>query len=71
MLASVPMPPAGDPKGAQIRLQNLGYRSGEATGTLDADTRKAIASFQSDAGLPVTGVLDKATAAKLTETHGR
>lgn len=71
VLASVSMPPAGDPRGAQIRLQNLGYRSGEATGTLDDDTRKAIASFQSDAGLPVTGVLDKATAAKLTETHGR
>lgn len=71
VLASVPMPPPTDVKGAQIRLQNLGYRSADATGTLDDDTRKAIASFQSDAGLPPTGKLDEATAAKLAETHGQ
>jgi type VI secretion system secreted protein VgrG len=69
VLASVPMPPPTDVKGAQLRLQNLGYRSGDATGTLDDDTRKALASFQSDAGLPPTGMLDEATAAKLAETH--
>lgn len=71
VLASVPMPPTTDVRGAQIRLQNLGYRAAEATGVLDAETAKAIASFQSDAGLSPTGKLDGATAAKLGEVHGQ
>jgi type VI secretion system secreted protein VgrG len=71
VLASVPMPPPTDVRGAQLRLQNLGYRTAEATGVLDAETEKSIASFQSDAGLPVTGKLDGATAAKLGEVHGQ
>lgn len=70
-LEPVAMPPPTDVKGAQLRLQNLGYRSAGATGTFDDDTRKALASFQSDAGLPPTGLLDAPTAAKLAETHGR
>jgi type VI secretion system secreted protein VgrG len=70
VLARVPVTPPTDVKGAQVRLQNLGYRSGDATGILDDGTKKALASFQSDAGLPPTGMLDDATAAKLAETHG-
>jgi type VI secretion system secreted protein VgrG len=70
-LTPVAMAPPTDVRGAQLRLTNLGYRTGEPTGTLDKETEKALASFQSDAGLPVTGRLDEDTAAKLGEVHGR
>ena len=64
------IPPATEASGAQTRLSNLGYRSGAATGLLDDDTVKALASFQSDAGLAPTGELDAATAAALIKAHG-
>ena len=42
-------------RSVQERLQNSGHFIGEADGVLSADTRRAIESFERDAGLPVTG----------------
>jgi peptidoglycan hydrolase-like protein with peptidoglycan-binding domain len=39
----------------QRELAARGYGSGQADGKLDEDTRKAIAAFEKDKGLPVTG----------------
>jgi peptidoglycan hydrolase-like protein with peptidoglycan-binding domain len=39
----------------QRELAARGYNSGPADGKLDEDTRKAIAQFEKDKGLPVTG----------------
>ncbi len=64
------LPPATTVQGVQLRLANLGYYKGDPTKEIDAATKGAIASFQADAGLPSTGVLDHATADKLVATHG-
>ncbi len=56
--------------GAQARLANLGYAVAEATGTLDAATKVALAAFQADQGLEVDGTLSAATKSKLKEAHG-
>jgi hypothetical protein len=54
-----------DVKRAQRALAARKLIAGEASGTLDEPTRRAIARFQLDAGLPATGDLDRATAAAL------
>lgn len=46
---------------AQDRLTRLGYSPGPTDGVIGAQTRDAIADFQSDNHLPVTGNLDTAT----------
>jgi type VI secretion system secreted protein VgrG len=56
--------------GAQMRLRNLGYYWGKETDEIDAPTRKALRDFQGDHDLPVTGDLDEATKAKLSDLHG-
>lgn len=63
--------PASDLRGAQARLQNLGYRC-SPTGTLDDDTRDAVREFQKDMGGDPTGELDEATreALRLIHDHG-
>jgi type VI secretion system secreted protein VgrG len=58
-------------EGAQGRLANLGYLKGALSGELDDATRAALVSFQLDAGLPGTGRLDAATAAKLAAVQGK
>jgi len=56
--------------GAQGRLVNLGYNPGPADGVLGRRTRTALALFQHDEKLEVTGKLDDATKQKLEEKHG-
>jgi putative peptidoglycan binding protein len=50
----------------QVALQDAGYYFGQITGSLDAETRAALANFQRDYGLPITGAIDQ----PLIETLG-
>lgn len=61
--------PVTTPSGLQHRLRNLGYAC-EGSGELDDATRQALAAFQSDAGLEVTGELCDRTKAALEERYG-
>ena len=45
----------------QTALQGAGYYFGSITGSLSVDTRAAIANFQRDYGLPITGAIDEPT----------
>jgi hypothetical protein len=45
----------------QRALQQLGYYAGGLTGSLGTSTRAALAAYQQDAGLPVTGAIDAPT----------
>jgi hypothetical protein len=45
----------------QTALQDAGYYYGPITGSLSVDTRAAMANFQRDYGLPITGAIDEAT----------
>lgn len=45
----------------QTALQDAGYYYGQITGSLSVDTRAAIANFQRDYGLQITGAIDEAT----------
>jgi len=45
----------------QSALQQEGYYSGAISGSLDAQTRAAIATYQQDNGLEITGNVDEAT----------
>jgi putative peptidoglycan binding protein len=45
----------------QTALQEAGYYYGAITGSLGVDTRAAIANFQRDYGLEITGAIDEAT----------
>jgi Putative peptidoglycan binding domain len=45
----------------QVALQDAGYYSGPITGSLDVETRAALANFQRDYGLPITGAIDQPT----------
>ena len=45
----------------QTALQGAGYYYGPITGSLSVDTRAAIANFQRDYGLPITGAIDEET----------
>ncbi|HEX4706795.1 MAG TPA: peptidoglycan-binding protein [Candidatus Udaeobacter sp.] len=45
----------------QTALQGAGYYYGSITGSLSVDTRAAIANFQRDYGLPITGAIDEPT----------
>jgi N-acetylmuramoyl-L-alanine amidase len=56
--------------GAQARLVNLGYGTGEIDGQTGPMTQAALREFQADHGLDVTGDLDQATIAKLADEHG-
>jgi hypothetical protein len=45
----------------QTALQGAGYYVGPITGSLSVDTRAAIANFQRDYGLSITGAIDEET----------
>jgi hypothetical protein len=49
----------------QVALQDAGYYSGTITGSLDVETRAALANFQRDYGLPITGAIDEPTVESL------
>jgi len=49
----------------QTALQDAGYYFGEITGSLGVDTRAAIANFQRDYGLQITGAIDEETVGAL------
>jgi hypothetical protein len=49
----------------QTALQGAGYYPGSITGSLSVDTRAAIANFQRDYGLPITGAIDEETVGAL------
>ncbi len=61
------LPPVSELDGAQIRLRNLAYHSGDITGELDEPTKTALIWFQCDYELEQSGELDEATQAKLKE----
>ena len=45
----------------QVALQDAGYYFGEITGSLSVETRAAIANYQRDQGLLITGAIDEPT----------
>jgi hypothetical protein len=45
----------------QAALQDAGYYSGAVTGSLTVETRAALANFQRDQGLIITGAIDEPT----------
>jgi Putative peptidoglycan binding domain len=45
----------------QVALQDAGYYSGAITGSLNFEMRAALANFQRDYDLPITGAIDEAT----------
>jgi hypothetical protein len=45
----------------QTALQDSGYYSGPITGSLSLEMRAALANFQRDYGLPITGAVDEPT----------
>src|SRR5438034_614661 len=49
----------------QVTLQDAGYYFGAITGSLNFETRTALANFQRDYGLPITGAIDEATVESL------
>ena len=49
----------------QRQLQLVGYYSGSITGSLDSTTRAAIANYQRDNGLLITGTVDQSTVESL------
>ena len=62
--------PASTVAGVQGRLRNLGYATGEITGSMNADTTDAVHAFQVDHALPPTGTIDPPTRAKLQAVYG-
>jgi N-acetylmuramoyl-L-alanine amidase len=56
--------------GFKARLANVGAYRGPLDDNLDDATTKAIKAFQTKKGLPVTGLPDDATKAKLQDLHG-
>jgi hypothetical protein len=45
----------------QVALQDAGYYFGQITGSLNFETRAALANFQRDYGLQITGAIDEPT----------
>ncbi len=64
------LPAPSDIRGAQIRLRNLGYFTGDPDGEASEGLSDAIRAFQRDQDLPNDGELGGATLGKLTKAHG-
>lgn len=56
--------------GVQARLTNLGYPTGPADGVMNKATRVALALFQHDHGMPITGKLDDDMIQLIETKHG-
>ncbi len=63
------LPAATDVYGALLRLRNLGYYAGADSDESTAEFAAAVAEFQTDHGLSVSGEIDADTADKLEEVH--
>jgi peptidoglycan hydrolase-like protein with peptidoglycan-binding domain len=50
---------------AELRLKEFGFDPGPVDGTFTAQTQAAIRAFQANYGLPVSGLLDRATREEL------
>lgn len=55
--------------GVQKRLTNLGFFKGRPDGKMSPELQKAIAKFQKEHEMEVTGELDEATREKIREVH--
>ena len=55
----------------QVRLEDLGYYSGEITGTYSKETGEAVRRFQGDYGLEETGIADVMTQILLSSAQYR
>ena len=62
--------PVSEPSGVQARLTNLGFYKEPTDGDVNGAMKQALSAFQTKQGLPVTGVADDATTAKLKDVHG-
>jgi peptidoglycan hydrolase-like protein with peptidoglycan-binding domain len=56
---------SGDIQVAQAHLQGIGFDPGPIDGIYSPQTRAAVRSFQQRYGLPVSGLLDRATREEL------
>jgi N-acetylmuramoyl-L-alanine amidase len=64
------LPPHDTQAGAQVRLHNLGYSTGDdERGKHGPGTERALRAFQQDQELPVTGELDAITRDRLRSEH--
>ncbi len=64
------VPPVTEVSGLQARLHNLGFPCRSSGGAYGPIMARAVSAFQQEYDLPVTGVPDEATQAKLVEVHG-
>jgi peptidoglycan hydrolase-like protein with peptidoglycan-binding domain len=55
----------GDIQVAEAHLREFGFDPGPVDGTFTAQTRAAVRAFQARYGLPVSGLLDRATRLEL------
>lgn len=62
--------PIAEVRGAQQRLNNLGFDPGPIDGIMGPKTQAGIKAFQKREEMDETGQLDQETAAKLVEEHG-
>jgi hypothetical protein len=65
------MDPISELIGVQKRLNNLGFSCGVPDGELNDDTRVALGEFQKRMKMPVTGLLDDDTRARIEQIHDR
>lgn len=63
--------PVTTPRGLTQRLANLGYLPSAEAAVAGDGLARAVAHFQADQGLAVTGEADDATAARVTQANGR
>jgi len=62
--------PVEEISGQKARLSNLGYITRPLEEVDEAIFERTVQEFQCDAGLPVNGICDAATKAKLKQLHG-
>jgi hypothetical protein len=62
--------PVHETSGVKCRLINLGYHSDRTANCELEDIKSALLAFQEDQGLPMTGLVDEVTKARLAELHG-
>ena len=55
----------GDIHIAEARLRDFGFEPGPVDGLFTAETQAAVRAFQAQYGLPVSGLLDRATREEL------